>query len=387
MPILGADMEAGTLVAWHKRPGDAVRRGEVVAEVETEKGLIEVEIFVSGVLEQILVEPGRKVPVGTLLAVVREEGAPAVEPVPPRGPSPAAEAAAPAAAPRAAAPPAAGAAPGRVRISPLARRAAEALGVDPATLRGTGPDGVITREDVERAAGRGPGAPAAPPAPERQAQLRQTIGAAMARAKREIPHYYLGTTIDLGRATDWLAAENARRPVPARLLAGALLIKAVALALREVPELNARWTGERAEPSAAIHVGVAVSLRSGGLVAPALHDTDRLTLDDLMRRLGDLVKRARAGTLRSSELSEPTITVTSLGEQGVDSVFGIVYPPQVAIVGFGKIARRPWVVDGRIVARPVVSATLSADHRVTDGHRGGLFLAAVDRLLQEPARL
>jgi len=132
---------------------------------------------------------------------------------------------------------------------------------------------------------------------------------------------------------------------------------------------------------------VAISLRGGGVVAPALHDADRQSLGDLMRNFRDLVQRARAGGLRSSELSDPTITVTSLGEQGVETVFGIIYPPQVAIVGFGKIVERPWSVGGRIVSRPLVTATLSADHRVTDGHRGGLFLVAVDRLLQEPGRL
>jgi pyruvate dehydrogenase E2 component (dihydrolipoamide acetyltransferase) len=166
-----------------------------------------------------------------------------------------------------------------------------------------------------------------------------------------------------------------------------LLLKAVALALREVPELNAVWDGDRAVPSEAIHVGVAISLRQGGLVAPALHHADRQSLGELMSRFRDLVNRARAGGLRSSELSDPTITVTSLGEQGVETVFPIIYPPQVAIVGFGKVVQRPWVVDDQVVARPVVTATLSADHRVTDGHRGGLFLAAVDRLLQEPSKL
>jgi pyruvate dehydrogenase E2 component (dihydrolipoamide acetyltransferase) len=369
MPILGADMEAGTLVAWRKRPGDRVRRGEVVAEVETEKGLIDVEIFVSGVVDRLLVQPGQKVPVGTVLAVIRDEGAPAEPPSPaPAAPAPAT---------------------GRLRISPLARARAAELGVDPDTLRGTGPDGAITREDVERAAAERVSA-APPPAPgpgDRQEALRQTIGAAMARAKREIPHYYLSTTIDLGRATEWLTAENARRAVPDRLLLSALLIKATALALREIPELNSRWADGRAHPSADVHVGVAISLRGGGLVAPALHGTDRRTLDELMAGLRDLVKRARAGTLRSSELSDPTITVTSLGEQGVESVFGIIYPPQVAILGFGRVMERPWVVGGQVVPRPLVTASLSADHRVTDGHRGGLFLMAIERLLQEPARL
>jgi pyruvate dehydrogenase E2 component (dihydrolipoamide acetyltransferase) len=248
-------------------------------------------------------------------------------------------------------------------------------------LRGTGPGGAITLEDVERVAA-GTAAPA-----DRQARMRQTIAAAMARAKREIPHFYLATTIDMQRAATWLARQNLRRAVTDRLLPGVLLLKAVALALRDVPELNAVWSGGGAVLSPAIHVGVAISLRGGGLVAPALHDTDRQSLDDLMRSFRDLVKRARAGTLRSSELSDPTITVTSLGEQGVETVFGIIYPPQVAIVGFGRIVERPWSVDGQIVSRPLVNATLAADHRVTDGHRAGLFLAALDRLLQEPETL
>jgi pyruvate dehydrogenase E2 component (dihydrolipoamide acetyltransferase) len=185
----------------------------------------------------------------------------------------------------------------------------------------------------------------------------------------------------------WLAEENLKRSVEDRLIYGVLLIKAVALALREVPELNAVWENDQAVMKEAIHVGVAVSLRQGGLIAPALRDTDKQSLDDLMKNFRDLVKRARAGGLRSSELSDPTITITSLGEQGVETVFGIIYPPQVALVGFGKVAERPWVVDGQIVARPTVTASLSADHRVSDGHRGGLFLAAVDRLLQQPEKL
>jgi pyruvate dehydrogenase E2 component (dihydrolipoamide acetyltransferase) len=217
--------------------------------------------------------------------------------------------------------------------------------------------------------------------------MRQAIAAAMARSKREVPHFYLASTIDLEPALAWLEAENARRPVPDRLLAGALLLKAVALALRDFPELNARWEAGRVAPSPAIHVGTAIALRGGGLVAPALHDTDRRPLDDLMRSVRDVVERARAGSLRSSELSDPTITVTSLGERGVDTVFPVIYPPQVAIVGFGRIGRRPWVVGNAVVPRRVVTAALAADHRVTDGHRAGRFLDALDRLLQEPAGL
>jgi pyruvate dehydrogenase E2 component (dihydrolipoamide acetyltransferase) len=217
--------------------------------------------------------------------------------------------------------------------------------------------------------------------------MRESIAAAMSRSKREIPHYYLGATMDLAALMRWLAAENLKRPVTERLLYGVVLIKAVALALREIPELNGFWKDGRAIRSDAIHVGVAISLRQGGLVAPALHDTDHRSLDDLMREFRDLVQRARAGSLRSSEMSDPTITVTSLGEQGVDAVYGVIYPPQVALVGFGKPVDRPWAVGGNVEVRPVVTASLSGDHRVTDGHRGGLFLAAVDRLLQAPEQL
>jgi pyruvate dehydrogenase E2 component (dihydrolipoamide acetyltransferase) len=217
--------------------------------------------------------------------------------------------------------------------------------------------------------------------------MRQTIAAAMTRSKREIPHYYLSTAIDMSRAIAWLNDQNLKRPVTDRLIYGVLLVKAVALALRQIPELNALWVGEKLVLKEEIHVGVAISLRQGGLVAPALRHTDRQSLDDLMRNFLDLVKRARAGSLRSSEISDPTITVTSLGDQGVETVFGIIYPPQVAIVGFGRIADRPWSVEGKIISRPVITSTLSGDHRVSDGHRGGLFLAAVDRLLQEPEQL
>jgi pyruvate dehydrogenase E2 component (dihydrolipoamide acetyltransferase) len=385
MPILGADMTAGTLIAWRKQPGERVHSGDIIAEVETEKGLIDVEVFASGVLERIVVTPGTTVPTGTVLAIIRDDGLPAAPTTAVPAPTPAPPPLAAAPALPLSPPPPTGTAPGpRVRVSPLARQAAARLGVDLTTVTATGPGGVVRLEDVEQAAAR----PAAPgrtrPDPSR---MRQTIAAAMARAKREIPHYYLAHTIDMHRALAWLAAENARRTVTERLLPGALLLKAVALAVREVPELNGVWRGDRAEPSAGVHLGVAISLRGGGLVAPAVHDVDRMPLGELMRALRDLVQRARTGGLRSSELSDPTLTVTSLGDQGVETVFGIVYPPQVAIVGFGRIGERPWVVDGAVVARPLVTAALSADHRVSDGHRGGLFLVAVERLLQAPERL
>jgi pyruvate dehydrogenase E2 component (dihydrolipoamide acetyltransferase) len=222
---------------------------------------------------------------------------------------------------------------------------------------------------------------------ERQAAMRRAIGELMARSKREIPHYYLSTEIDLAAATAWLTAENARRPVTARLLPAALLLKAVALATHEVPEVNGFFQDGAFKPGPGVHLGVAVSLRQGGLVAPAIHDVDRRTLDELMAALSDLVARVRQGGLRSSELADPTLTVTSLGDLGVDAVQGIIFPPQVALVGFGRIGERPLAVAGRVEARPAVVASLSGDHRVSDGLRGARFLAEVARRLQHPEAL
>jgi pyruvate dehydrogenase E2 component (dihydrolipoamide acetyltransferase) len=206
----------------------------------------------------------------------------------------------------------------------------------------------------------------------------------MARSKREIPHYYLQTEIDMTKCLRWLAAENSSRGVKERILPGVVLMKAVAKALRNFPELNGHWLGDDYHPSKAVHIGMAISLRQGGLVAPALHDVDQKPLDQLMGEFLDLVNRARSGKLRSSEISDPTITITSLGERGVETVFGVIYPPQVALIGLGKITEKPWVVDGLIGPRPILAATLSADHRASDGHRGGLFLSALRDILQEP---
>jgi pyruvate dehydrogenase E2 component (dihydrolipoamide acetyltransferase) len=404
MPKLGADMTQGRLVEWFKKPGERIARGEVIAVVETDKANVDVESWVAGTLEKILVAPGGDwMPVGTPLAVIQTEaGAPteappafAAAPMPPPAAAPITATSIVAPPPRQPTPlapspvPAPAAVGERLRISPIARKRAAELGIETTAIRGTGPDGRITLEDVERAARERPAAvpaPAAPAADKRQ-RMRDAIAAAMARSKREIPHYYLATTVDMSKALAWLAEANAKLPVTERLLAGVLLVKASALALREVPELNGFWIDGRARQSEAIHTGVAISLRGGGLVAPAIHDADKLSLSELMQRFTDLVARARAGSLKSSEMTDPTITITSLGERGVEAVYGVIYPPQLALVGFGKVVERPWAVDGAVGVRPLVTATLSGDHRATDGHRGALYLDAVDRLLQEPEKL
>jgi pyruvate dehydrogenase E2 component (dihydrolipoamide acetyltransferase) len=256
------------------------------------------------------------------------------------------------------------------------------VGVDLAAVSGTGPGGAITVADVERAS-----ASKAPVASDRSAAMRAAIAAAMTRSKRDIPHFYLSTSIEMTRAETWLTAENAQRPVAERLLPVVLLLKAVARGLVDVPELNGFWMDGAFKKGSGIHVGCAISLRGGGLVAPALHDVDKKPLATLMTELRDLVNRARSGSLRSSELSDSTITVTNLGDMGVESTYGVIFPPQVALVAFGKVMPRPWAVGDVVAVRPVMTTTLSADHRAVDGHRGGLFLWALDRALQEPERL
>jgi pyruvate dehydrogenase E2 component (dihydrolipoamide acetyltransferase) len=382
MPSLGADMEKGTLVAWNVKPGDRVKRGDIIAVVETDKGAFDTECYEQGVIEKLLVESGSKVPVGTVLAIVRGEGA---------APAPAAPAAERARTPIVA--PVPMPAPAHAKASPLARKIAAELGVDLTTVKGSGPGGAIERADVEQAAVAKitePSAPAGalPEAREKfQAGMRRAIAAAMARSNRDIPHYYLQTRIDMTRALGWLEAENAKRSIKDRLLPAVLTLKAVALALKDVPELNGFWINDQHQPSDAIHVGFAISLRKGGLVTPAIHEADRKTLDELMAAMRDVIDRARSGHLRASEMSDPTITVTNLGDLGVESVFGVIYPPQVALVGFGRIAEQPWADNGMLGVRSVLMASLAGDHRATDGHRGAQFLDALNRHFQSPEKL
>lgn len=372
LPSLGADMDEGTLLEWKVKPGDAVKKGQVVAVVDTSKAAVDVESWQEGTVAELIVAPGEKIPVGTVLATLLEPGEK------PGAGRPAPRAAVPAT-PLAAAPAA------RRMVSPAARKHAHEIGVDIETVVGTGPHGAVTLEDVERAAPAAPAAAAA--AADKSAEMRKAIAAAMACSKREIPHYYVAETIPLGTALAWLARENAQRPMAERLLPAVLLLKAVAVALKRFPELNGFFRDGSFHAAARVHAGVAISLRQGGLIAPALLDADAKPLTQLMQDLADLVKRCRAGSLRSSEMSEPTVTVTNLGDQGTEAVFGVIYPPQVALVGFGRIVERPWAENGGLKVMPAVSASLSADHRVSDGHRGALFLIELRELLQRPEEL
>ena len=380
MPSLGADMETGTVVEWRVQPGSSVKSGDIVVVVETHKGAIDVEIFLDGVIDD-LAPLGQALPVGAVLARVH----------------PAGEAASTSSreSSRTSTAPATQAVAGvavRAGVSPAARRRAQQLGIEPRTLHGSGVDGSVTLSDVEHAAALAKPASAPEPARSRKGgfdatQMRQAIASAMTRSKREIPHYYLTSTVDFGTASAWLEAYNRERAPEQRLLPAVLLLKATARALAEVRQLNGFFENGSWRAATGIHIGWAIALRGGGLVAPAIHDTDRKTLPELMLALRDLVQRARTGGLRSSELTDPTVTVTSLGERGAESVLGIIYPPQVAIIGFGRMVQRPWVVAGQVVARPLIALSLAADHRASDGHLGGQLLAAIEQALQAPEHL
>ena len=426
------------MTSWSVDVGDTVQRGDIICEVETNKGDIDVEIWEGGVVEELLIEPGKKVPVGEVLAIVdngeeveeveevepkaeeiHEEAAPAVAPMRPDPADlriPKGIMASPAARRRAAelgvdlegvegtglqgAITVADVERGRApRISPVARRMADEEGIDVATIEGSGPGGAIRRGDVEAAVAdrKGPQEVqeeveeevAEEPGEETSpmAAMREAIAVAMARSKREIPHYYLQESVPMHNAQQWLRDYNEDRPASQRLLPGVILIKAVALACREFPQMNGVFQDDSYEAREDINPGFAISLRQGGVIPPAVHEADKKELPQLMDDLRDLVRRVRRGKLRSSEITDATITITSLGEMGVEAVYGVIYPPQVAIVGFGKISERFWSEDGLMGSRPVMTATLSGDHRVSDGIAGARFLSTIADYLQRPEDL
>jgi pyruvate dehydrogenase E2 component (dihydrolipoamide acetyltransferase) len=381
MPILGADMTEGKVTSWHKKPGDRVERGEIVVEVETDKATVEVECYTPGVLEEILVQEDQTVLVGTPLAKIKADAGEEVSSVRPTLTAPVAPAAPSAPTPASLRAPAVE----RVRVSPAARQLAEQLKIDLASVKATGPGGRITREDVEAAA-HTPLAPTATPL-DKQQRMRQAIATSMLKSVREIPHFHLTRDIEMSAALAWLTAANEKRPITERLIYAVLLVKAVGLTLREIPDLNGIWGDGRVIQKPDINIGMAISLRGGGLVAPALLNADRRTVEDLMASSRDLVQRARAGKLRGSELTDATITISNLGELGADAVYGVIYPGQAALIGFGRLLERAVVSDSKVVGCPVITATLTADHRIVDGHLGSTFLARLDELLQEPEKL
>lgn len=436
MPSLGADMEDGTLVEWRKESGDTVRRGDIIAEVETQKGLIEIEVFDEGVIEKLLIREGEKIPVGTPMALINPDGA-AVKlkkeiPSKKKGfdLQPIEEKAKPKVMEKSTK-------DIRIKATPIAKKIAEDKGIDLSQITGSGENGAITKEDVEHAIvqkgeipktenGEKPDehlveaevakteeefAKVAPEKTEAQAfeaapdkrekqpvegpkerpvtpagAVRSAVAAAMSKSNREIPHYYLEKKIDMSKALAWMKKTNMERPIQKRLLPPALFIKAVAGSLDQVSELNAIWKNGL-QLKNEINIGFVVSLRTGGVIVPAISHADSKSLDEIMEVLNDIIPRARALKLRSSELSDSTITITNIGEGGADTVFGVIYPPQVAIVGFGNITEQAFAENGMLGIRPVVNVSLAGDHRATDGITGSRFLGALNNYLQNPESL
>lgn len=380
MPFLGADMEGGKIVEWLAQPGDTVHHGDIIAVVETEKGAIEIEVFEEGTLGEITAAIGEHRNVGEVLALI-ETGA-ASTPPPSAASSHANRPARSPEIPHT-----------RPRVSPVALRRAEELGIDLTTLTGTGHDGAITLADVEQHAELNDQqvkeTPFAEPRPKGidLALMRTAIAASMARSKREIPHYYVSASIDVTKMTVWLESYNTSVSMERRVLPIVPMIKAAALAMKEAPMLNGAWADDRFQQSGEINIGIAIALRGGGLAAPAILGTDGLSIDALMEKLRDLTGRVRQGNMRGSEIGGSTFTVSSVGDGNVEAVLPIIYPPQVAILGLGSICERPWVVDGDVCPRQIVTATVAGDHRASDGRVGARFLETLDRLLQEPEAL
>jgi pyruvate dehydrogenase E2 component (dihydrolipoamide acetyltransferase) len=376
MPSLGADMDEGTLVEWLKKPGDQLKRGDIIAVVETQKGAIEIEVFHDGVLEATHVKTGTRVPVGEVLATIRTAEEPeSVQPVLPEVVPQKPVYAPPA---QVVAPPIHG-----LKITPAASYRAKELGIDVQSVS-PGPDGIIGLKELET-----PSTSAKPKAGRgiNLDEMRKAIAAAMARSKREIPHYYVSSIIDMTAMMEWLAQENARRAVSDRLLAAVPIIKACALGLLQVPELNGHFLDDRPVRTTEVKMGVGIALRGGGLIAPALALPDRLSLTEIMQRLSDLVARVRGGRLRSSELTEATVTLSNLGDNSADMVLPVIYPPQVAIIGVGQIDARPWVVNGTLASRKTATFAVAGDHRANDGRSAARFLRLLGEILQKPEML
>lgn len=393
LPSLGADMDTGTVLEWYVQVGDEVERGSLVALVSTEKADVDVEIWQEGVVAEFLVELGDEIDVGTPLlrleSVTAQAEARGPELAPRAGPEPfavpATEQTAPPREPQLRA-------IDRVAASPRARMLAREGNIDLSFVVGTGPGGAVLARDIEgvrvswaAAVAVDGAAPVdrAEPA-DRATAMRRAIAERMAKANTEIPHYHLELDIDLASALAWLDDHNRALDIAHRVLPAALLIKAVGVAARAVPELNGNWAHDQVNTIDGSDVAVVVSLRAGGLVTPKISDVADRSVDDVMADLKEVVTSARRGSVRSSWMTGAGITVTNLGDQGADRVHGVIFPPQVALVGFGRIGQRPWVVDGEIVPRPIVTVSLAGDHRATDGAIGSRFLHSLAEYLQHP---
>jgi pyruvate dehydrogenase E2 component (dihydrolipoamide acetyltransferase) len=402
MPKLGFDMAEGLLIRWLKREGDEVQKGEVLAEIETDKATVEVEAKASGVIRKLLVEESTSVPVGDPIAVVSEAdeeidvealvGAAAAEAeeaeVEEEVEAPAAEAERE----REAARPAED---GRVKASPVARRLAEEHAIDLRRIDGSGPGGRVVKKDVEariEAAEEAPELPVQPSIPAGEvkrvplSKLRAAIGRRMTRSKQQVPHFYLSAEMDAAPMMALRSQINATIPEDEKLSVNDFIVKAAALALREFPQLNAALDGDEIVRIGDINIGIAVAVE-GGLLTVVVPDADAKPLREISKLTREMAERARAGRVRPEDVEGSTFTVSNLGMYGIDHFIAIINPPEAAILAVGTVEKVPVVQEGEIQIGRGVKFTLSADHRVTDGAEAAEFMQVFRRYIEQPVRL
>ncbi len=421
MPQMGADMVEGTILKWLKHEGDLVERGEIIAEIETDKANVEIEAFEAGTFRTTLAAEGDTIPVGQIIAIIAapeddisiytsgvaaaaptaatavgaQPVAPAAESTRPTAPAP--TTALPSRTDRSSDLSLAAAAPSsttRIRVSPLARNLAEQHNIDLRTVRGTGPDARIIRRDIEAVIARAPASPAPAAQPQQlpttddrrpttQSKMRQAIARRMSQSKREAPHYYLLVDIDMTDAVEFRRQLNETLPATEHVSINDLIVRASTLALQRYPEFNATIAGDQITRYDAQHVCIAIAM-DDGLIAPAILDAGAKTLVQIAASARDLADRAKNGNLRPREITDGTFTITNLGAYGVETLIGIIQPPQTAILGVGTVTPQPAIRDNAIVIRQLMKVALSADHRATDGAQGAQFLTEIKRLLEHP---
>ena len=411
MPQMGYDMREGTVVRWYKQEGETVDRGEVIADIETDKATVEFEAYTGGVLGRIVAQEGIAVPVGDLIAIITDPGeavpdvavapaAPADAPPPAPAPAAPAPATASAATPAEPAPPSAD---GQVRASPIARRLARERGIDIALVTGTGPNGRITERDIESyqpAAPEPAPAPAAAPAPALAAQpvaapadsrielsrMRQTIARVTSDSKSTAPHFYVTAEIDMGKAMALRRDVNDESDPDNRVSVNDLMVKACALALARHPKFNSFFRGDHLEVHGAMNIGIAIALESG-LILPGVSNCESKSLVQIAAATKDLISRANSGTLRNEEYSSTTFSISNMGMFDVESFTAIIYPPHAAILAVGSVKQVPVVRNGELAVGTMMKATLSTDHRVADGAEAAQFLMEIKRVLENPVSL
>ena len=415
MPQMGYDMQEGTVVRWYKQEGDAVARGEVIADIETDKATVEFEAYTTGVLRKIVVDAGITIPVGQLIAVITDPDeqlpddlanlaaatTPAVEAeAASNGAAQATEAPPPAPAGSASPEPSESSGPaGEVRASPIARRLAREKGIDLSQVTGSGPGGRIVEQDVldyQPGAATAPAAaPSVPVAASPSAltgenvelsRMRQTIAKVTSDSKRDAPHFYVTSDIDMTKAMELRRDTNDAIPAESRVSVNDMIIKATTLVLKRYPKFNAFFRGDHLQMNPNVNMGIAIA-QEAGLIVPGISGCESKSLFEIATASRDLIARANTGTLRNEEYSGTTFSISNLGMFDVDSFVAIIFPPHAAVLAVGKVMEQPVVRGGQIVVAQMMKATISVDHRVADGAEAAQFLVDVKNLLENPVRL